>query len=63
MDRPDTPRERQPSLATDFWFAQVDARLNRLETMLERIERQVWSMVYIGFAILAIEALRVLIVV
>lgn len=59
---PSIPRQ-EPSPATDFWFAQVDHRLTRIEGMLERIERQAWSIAYLGMAILAIEGLRVLIAV
>lgn len=46
---------------SDFWFAQVDLRLTRIETMVERVERQIWMMVYAAGALLAIEGLRALI--
>ena len=34
------PREESP--ATDFWFAQLDLRLGRIETVITRLARQVW---------------------
>ena len=55
------PPHRGPAVATDFWFAQIDHRLSRIEAMVERIERQVANIVYVGIAVLATEALRVLI--
>ena len=54
---------REPAAATDFWFAQVDHRLGRIEAMVERIERQLGNVTYVGIAVLGIEALRVLILV
>ncbi|QQA41244.1 hypothetical protein [Pelagovum pacificum] len=52
-------RERAP--VTDFWFAQLDLRLGRIETMVERLERQVWLCVWAAGAVLALEALRALV--
>ncbi len=34
------PREEPP--ATDFWFAHLDLRLGRIETVITRLARQVW---------------------
>jgi hypothetical protein len=56
-------RREGPPPVTDFWFAQVDLRLTRIETMMERLERQIWLMVYAAGAILLIEGLRALIAV
>lgn len=47
-----------PPIATDFWFAQIDARLNQIEFVLGRLERQVWVIVLSVFAVLVIEGLR-----
>ncbi len=60
MSDPHGP-QRGPAAATDFWFAQIDHRLSRIETMVEKIERQVATIIYIGIAVLGVEALRVLI--
>lgn len=52
---------RRAAPVTDFWFAQVDLRLTRIETMIERLEKQVWTLVYAALAILLIEGLRALV--
>ena len=52
---------REAAPVTDFWFAQVDLRLSKIEGMIERLERQLWVMVYAAGTILAIEGLRALI--
>lgn len=59
----ETRPAREPAVATDFWFAQLDHRLSRIEAIVERTERHIHNVVYIGLAVLGIEALRVLIVV
>ncbi|SLN54508.1 hypothetical protein [Roseisalinus antarcticus] len=51
---------RGPAPVTDFWFAQVDLRLTKIDTMIERLERQIWLLVYAAGAILVIEGLRAL---
>ena len=48
------------SPVTDFWFAQVDVRLGRIEKMIRRLEWQVWAIVCGSAALLLIEALRTL---
>ena len=45
---------------TDFWFAQVDARLDQIERMVRRLEWQVWMVVCGSAALLLIEILRIL---
>lgn len=54
-------RARAAAPVTDFWFAQVDLRLNKIEGMIERLERTLWTLVYAAGAILAIEGLRALV--
>ena len=44
---------------TDFWFAQVDARLSRIERMIQRLEWQIILMTSGIAALLLIEILRV----
>lgn len=44
---------------TDFWFAQVDARLSRIERIIRRLEWQVIMMISGIAALLLIEILRV----
>ncbi len=57
-----TSGQNEPHFATDFWFAQIENRLGRIEIFVQRIERQVTNIIYIGLGILGLEALRVLIV-
>ena len=37
--------ERRTPPVTDFWFAQVDVRLGRIEFMVTRLEWQIWLIV------------------
>jgi len=55
-----TPYSAAQSPVTDFWFAQVDVRLGRIEKMIRRLEWQVWAIVCGSAALLLIEALRTL---
>lgn len=44
----------------DFWFAQVDVRLGRVERMLTRVEWQIWVIVFASAGLMAFEILAVL---
>lgn len=45
---------------SDFWFAQVDVRLGRIETMVTRLEWQLW-LVFCGLAgLLILEIVKAL---
>lgn len=39
------PAEPQKLPVADFWFAQVDVRLGRIEFMVTRLEWQIWLIV------------------
>lgn len=39
------PRREGPPPVSDFWFAQVDVRLGRIEFMVTRLEWQIWLIV------------------
>ena len=52
-------RETQPPVS-DFWFAQVDFRLGRIEQMLSRLAWQVWLIVCGCAGLLIFEILKVL---
>jgi hypothetical protein len=39
------PRADTPPPVSDFWFAQVDVRLGRIECMVSRLEWQIWLIV------------------
>lgn len=45
---------------TDFWFAQLDVRLSKIEFMVARLERQIWLIVCGAFVLLVIEVIRAL---
>ena len=42
VDLQGKPREAAPPPVSDFWFAQVDMRLGRIEFMITRLEWQIW---------------------
>jgi hypothetical protein len=44
----------------DFWFAQVDHRLGRIEGMVTRLERLVWMLVCGSAALVIFEIVNVL---
>lgn len=45
---------------TDFWFAQVDLRLSKIELMVRRLEWQIWLIVCGAAAMLILEIVQVL---
>lgn len=45
---------------SDFWFAQVDLRLGRIETMITRLEWQIWLIVCGCFGLLVFEIVKAL---
>ncbi len=47
-----TPRAAQVS---DFWFAQLDVRLGKIEAVINRLERQVWIIACGAAVLLGIE--------
>lgn len=49
-----------PTPVTDFWFAQVDARLSRIEMMIRRLEWQILLIVCGTAALLLFEIVRML---
>ncbi len=50
-----------PAPLSDFWFAQLDVRLGKIEFVVGRLERQIWIIVCGAFALLAIEVVKALI--
>ena len=45
---------------TDFWFAQVDTRLGRIEQMITRLEWQIWLIVCGSGGLLIFEIIKAL---
>ena len=54
-------RRAEPLPVSDFWFAQIDLRLSRLEAPSNRIERGLSMLIYGGFTLLVIEGRRLLV--
>lgn len=49
VDLKGQPRKDVPPPVSDFWFAQVDVRLGRIEFMVSRLEWQIW-LIFCGCA-------------
>jgi len=57
----DGQRHVRPSYpVTDFWFAQVDLRLSKIELMVRRLEWQIWLIVCGAAALLVLEIVQFL---
>ena len=54
------PRREGPPPVSDFWFAQVDVRLGRIEFMVTRLERQIWLIVCGCAGLLVFEIVKAL---
>lgn len=54
------PRREGSPPASDFWFAQVDVRLGRIEFMVSRLEWQVWIVVCGSAGLLVFEIVKAL---
>ncbi len=52
-----SPRAAQVS---DFWFAQLDVRLGKIEAVAGRLERQVWMIACGAAVLMGIEMVAVL---
>jgi hypothetical protein len=60
VDLAGKPRANASPPVSDFWFAQVDLRLGRIETMITRLEWQVWMIVCGCFGLLVFEIVKAL---
>lgn len=49
-----------PAQVPDFWFAQVDMRLSRIELMVNRLEWQIWLIVCGAAGLFVIELIKIL---
>ena len=43
---------------SDFWFAQIDVRLGRIEFMVSRLEWQIWLIVCGAFGLMVFEIIN-----
>lgn len=48
------------TVANDFWFAQLDVRLSRIELMVSRLELQMLMIACGAFALLVLEIIGLL---
>ncbi len=60
VDHPKKDASRHPAPVSDFWFAQLDVRLGRIEFMVSRLEWQIWMIVCGGFGVLIYEIVKAL---
>lgn len=60
VDLAGKPRSDARAPVPDFWFAQVDMRLSRIELMVTRLEWQIWLIVCGAAALLTLEILKLL---
>ena len=54
------PRKDFQPPVSDFWFAQVDVRLGRIEFMVSRLEWQIWLIVCGCAGLLVFEIVKAL---
>ena len=54
------PRRAGSPPVSDFWFAQVDVRLGRIEFMVTRLEWQIWLIVCGCAGLLVFEIVKAL---
>ncbi len=60
VDLKGQPRQPAQPPVSDFWFAQVDVRLGRIEFMVSRLEWQIWLIVCGCAGLLVFEIVKAL---
>ncbi len=60
VDMNGKPRQQTQPPVSDFWFAQVDVRLGRIEFMVSRLEWQIWLIVCGCAGLLVFEIVKAL---
>ncbi len=58
VDLPPNDRRRVPPPVSDFWFAQLDVRLGKIEFMMSRLEWQIGLIVLGAFGVLILEIIK-----
>ena len=53
-----TKRTHEKPPVSDFWFAQIDVRLGRIEFMVSRLEWQIWLVVCGAFGLMVFEIIQ-----
>ncbi len=60
VDMEGKPQGRQSPPVSDFWFAQLDQRLSRIEQMVDRLAWQFWMIACGAFGLLVLEIVQAL---
>uniref|UniRef100_UPI004048CEA3 hypothetical protein n=1 Tax=Yoonia sp. TaxID=2212373 RepID=UPI004048CEA3 len=60
VDLPPKVRVQTPPPVSDFWFAQLDVRLGKIEFMVSRLEWQIALIVCGAFGLLVFEIVKAL---
>ncbi|PUB13134.1 hypothetical protein DFP92_10855 [Yoonia sediminilitoris] len=60
VDLTGKPRPQDSPPASHFWFAQVDLRLGQIESVVTRLEWQVWIIVCACGSLLVFEIVEIL---
>lgn len=60
VDMEGRPQAHQPPPVSDFWFAQLDHRLRKIEFMVTRLEWQFLIIACGAFGLLVLEIVRAL---
>jgi hypothetical protein len=60
VDMEGKPQERRSPPVSDFWFAQLDQRLSRIEQMVDRLAWQFWMIACGAAGLLVLEIVQAL---
>lgn len=58
VDLPPNDRRQRPPPVSDFWFAQLDVRLGKIEFLMARLEWQIALIVCGAFGVLILEIIK-----
>lgn len=58
VDLPQGDRRKPPPPVSDFWFAQLDVRLGKIEFLMARLEWQIALIVCGAFGVLILEIVK-----
>jgi len=58
VDMDGKPQVRPPPPVSDFWFAQLDQRLSRIEQLVDRLAWQFWLIACGAAALVLIEIVQ-----
>ena len=58
VDMDGKPQDRRAPPVSDFWFAQLDQRLSRIEMIVDRLAWQFWMIACGAFGLLVLEIVQ-----